>query len=446
VYLIVSVAMAILCPACGRRFSESRGLGTHKRYCKDLQGLVTWAKQHHDDEAASRSPKRVRNHSYGLERSVDPEDDMLVDEHASGLGDDAALDLELPPEPQAPVSVSFSGRKRKVPQTLKDYLPHSLAGLPSHLHPPPPISMQPTVITAASPLPPSDPAPEADVLRTHSNGFGLHREYMRKPRIDPDEDITSQRTRNAPNYDSGPFFHPLPNATVFRLLNWFYRASATKSMADVDCLVHEVILAEDFNLGDLQSFSMAQEMARLDEYGTTNSPFSAEDGWKEGSVKIRIPNTKSKHTSENTAPEFQVSGIYYRPLLEVIRSAFQRPDVQGSHWVPFKWFHQSSEGQQRVYSDIYNSDAMLEEDAKIHALPRNPEDEPNIEVAMGAILLWSDSTHLTSFGSASLWPIYLFFGNLSKYTRGKPNAHVAHHLAYVPSVSMHSVLTYSTLS
>ena len=89
---------------------------------------------------------------------------------------------------------------------------------------------------------------------------------------------------------------------------------------------------------------------------------------------------------------------------------------------------------------------MLEEDAKIHALPRNPEDEPNIEVAMGAILLWSDSTHLTSFGSASLWPIYLFFGNLSKYTRGKPNAHAAHHLAYVPSVSMHSVLTYSTLS
>jgi len=240
--------------------------------------------------------------------------------------------------------------------------------LPLHLHPPPLNPTQPTGITAASPLPPSDPAPEAEVLRTEPNGFGLHREYMREPRIDPDKDIALQSTRNNPNHKSGPFFHPLPNATVFRLLYWFYRASVTKSMADVDCLVHKVILAEDFNLGDLWNFNMAQEMAHLDAYGTTDAPFSAEDSWKEGSVKIHVPNTKSKHTSEYMAPEFQVSGVYYRPLLEVIRSMVQRPDIQGSYWVPFKWFHQSSEGQECIYSDIYNSDAMLEEDAKIHAL------------------------------------------------------------------------------
>jgi hypothetical protein len=211
-------------------------------------------------------------------------------------------------------------------------------------------------------------------------------------------------------------------------------------MADVDCLVHEVILAEDFNLEDLRNFSIAQEMARLDTHGTTDSPFSVRDGWKEGSVKIRVPNSKSRYASESAAPEFQVSGIYYRPFLEVIKAAFHRPDVQGYHWVPFKWHHQSPEGEERVYSDIYNSDAMLEEDAKIQALPRNPEDGPDTEVVMGAILLWSDSTHLTSFGSASLWPIYLFFGNVSKYTRGKPSALAAHHLAYVPSVSVRSAL------
>src|SRR5882672_8704632 len=78
-YLIISVAMAILCPACGRRFSESRGLGTHKRYCKDMQGLVTWAKHYNDsdDQAAPRSPKRARNHGQGLGHSIDPEDDMV---------------------------------------------------------------------------------------------------------------------------------------------------------------------------------------------------------------------------------------------------------------------------------------------------------------------------------------------------------------------------------
>lgn len=50
-------------------------------------------------------------------------------------------------------------------------------------------------------------------------------------------------------------------------------------------------------------------------------------------------------------------------------------------------------------------------------------------------MLWSDETHLTSFGSAGLWPIYLYLGNLSKYIRGMPTQFAAHHLAYIPSVS-----------
>ena len=49
-------------------------------------------------------------------------------------------------------------------------------------------------------------------------------------------------------------------------------------------------------------------------------------------------------------------------------------------------------------------------------------------------MLWSDSTHLTSFGNASLWPIYLYLGNQSKYTRGKPTSFARHHMAYIPKV------------
>jgi hypothetical protein len=58
---------------------------------------------------------------------------------------------------------------------------------------------------------------------------------------------------------------------------------------------------------------------------------------------------------------------------------------------------------------------MLEEDARIQALLQHPEDNSDTEVAIGAILLLSNLTHCASFGSASLWPIYLFSGNLSKY-------------------------------
>jgi hypothetical protein len=234
-----------------------------------------------------------------------------------------------------------------------------------------------------------------------------------------------------------PFYRPFENSSVYRLVNWFYRVSQAKSVADLDTLVHDVILAKDFDPEHFRNFSAAREMARLDAYSATDAPFSANDNWKEGSVKIRVLKSKHKYPSESVAPEFEVSGLYYHPFLEVLKSACQSPESQKYHWVPFELFHKSAEDLQpeRVYSEIYNSEAMLEEDAKIRALPREPGDDPETEVAVLSILLWSDSTHLTNFGTASLWPIYVFCGNLSKYTWGKPSTIAAHHLAYIPSVS-----------
>ncbi|KAJ7185362.1 hypothetical protein C8R46DRAFT_377085 [Mycena filopes] len=49
-------------------------------------------------------------------------------------------------------------------------------------------------------------------------------------------------------------------------------------------------------------------------------------------------------------------------------------------------------------------------------------------------MFWSDSTHLANFGNAKLWPIYMLFGNLSKYIRAKPNSGAEHHVAYIPSL------------
>ena len=62
-----------------------------------------------------------------------------------------------------------------------------------------------------------------------------------------------------------------------------------------------------------------------------------------------------------------------------------------------------------------------------------------LEIVVACILLYSDSTHLTNFGTASLWPIYLYFGNLSKYIRARSSAFAAHHVAYIPGVSLLSV-------
>ena len=77
---------------------------------------------------------------------------------------------------------------------------------------------------------------------------------------------------------------------------------------------------------------------------------------------------------------------------------------------------------------------MLEEDEKIRKAPRNPQDDESVEYGVLPILIYSDATKLSDFGHASLWPIYIYFGLLSKYVRGRPTEFAAQHLAYIPEV------------
>lgn len=46
----------------------------------------------------------------------------------------------------------------------------------------------------------------------------------------------------------------------------------------------------------------------------------------------------------------------------------------------------------------------------------------------------SDATMLASFGTAKLWPLYLYFGNDSKYRRGKPSENLCEQVAYFEKV------------
>jgi hypothetical protein len=104
---------------------------------------------------------------------------------------------------------------------------------------------------------------------------------------------------------------------------------------------------------------------------------------------------------------------------------------------PYKLFWQPDDDEppERIITELYTSDAMLQEQEKLDSQPHKPD--CNLETVIAAIMLWSDLTHLASFGNASLWPIYLFIGNQSKYIRGKPTSFTAHHLAYIPKVFLY---------
>jgi hypothetical protein len=234
------------------------------------------------------------------------------------------------------------------------------------------------------------------------------------------------------------YFTPFLNASVFRLMKWFYSGSNLKSLGELDRLVNEVILADDFDKSDFSGFRAARESERLDNFSSDpRSRFSANDGWIETSIKISLPAEQVKHGSEAAAPQFEVHGLFYRRFLEVLKSALHETTAEQYHLFPFRdfWKPTPEANPERIFSELYTSDAFINEDEQIRAQPRA---ECQLETVVAAVMLWSDSTHLASFGNASLWPIYMFLGNLSKYTRGKLTSFAAHHLAYIPKVRMSS--------
>jgi hypothetical protein len=284
-------------------------------------------------------------------------------------------------------------------------------------------------------------------------------------------------------------------------MSWFYSGSSMKSLGELDRLVNNVLLAEDFSAQELHGFSATQESQRIDDWEDlpeTEDPFCANDGWRESSVCIRVPGEDALQAQpEHLAPEFKVSQIFHRSLTEIIRATFQSAEALTYHLIPFKLYarkpqsnsHPEShttdsplEGNniEHIYSEIYNSDAMIAEYERINIQMASPpsdlpdvvppltpatastmpsttsrmsstassdtnstvtgtlpgQPQPDIENVIAAIMLYSDSTHLASFGNAALWPAYLFFGNMSKYMRGKPSKLAAHHIAYLPSVCL----------
>lgn len=316
----------------------------------------------------------------------------------------------------------------------------------------------PSELSSSTPSSQEGSSDSSGWVQTDPDAFNLFRRYHTSfPTYDPENMAYFDQFCDAPTFESTPedqqpwysgitsllstandqYFAPFLNASTYRLMSWFYNSSSTKSLGDLDRLVNDVILAEDFNWEELRNFNASREGKRMDEAHASmeSSQFSASDGWHETSLEIPLPCEKVKFPSEAGAPKFMVHGLHYRKFTEVIKSAYEEVPAKFFHTAPFKLFWQPDKSRppERIISELYTADAMLHEQARI------TDDAPHVpgcalEMVIAAIMLWSDSTHLANFGNAALWPVYMFIGNLSKYTRMKPTSFSAHHLAYIPKV------------
>ncbi|KIO16448.1 hypothetical protein M407DRAFT_40576, partial [Tulasnella calospora MUT 4182] len=167
-------------------------------------------------------------------------------------------------------------------------------------------------------------------------------------------------------------------------------------------------------------------------------PFYASDGWAESAVTISVPLGKPRPSGQQDFPpaaKFAVPGLRYRSIVDIVQRVIRTdPNVHDFHLHPFRQYVKGQGGRppSRVVDDIYSSDAMMEEYEALQRSPREPGCK--FERIIFALQFWSDATQLANFGSAKLWPIYMYFGNQPKWARSRSDMHACHDIAYIPSL------------
>ncbi|KAG6326332.1 hypothetical protein ID866_12757 [Astraeus odoratus] len=69
---------------------------------------------------------------------------------------------------------------------------------------------------------------------------------------------------------------------------------------------------------------------------------------------------------------------------------------------------------------------------EVHQILQDSPSEPGYDLprVVAALMFWSDVTQLSTFVNAKLWPLYIYFGNESKYHHCKPSFDLCTHIAY----------------
>jgi Plavaka transposase len=244
------------------------------------------------------------------------------------------------------------------------------------------------------------------------------------------------------------------NASQFLMQFWYWMIGSRKTRESRATIV-DLVNTPNFNPQDLLGTNwqaldeaLAQPHVldarqRLRRNDTSRQRYD-QGGWAERDVEIAIPFKKRKvfypHNPDTDSERsrdniFTVPSLFIRSIPHLIR----RLASTESHSRKWTWEAQEgfwrvkNEGEERtlrVYGEVTSSQAFLDAEKQIRIRSRIAE--CSLPRAVVALMVWSDSTHLGDFTDASLHPVYLGFGNESKYTRGEPTSRAIHEVALLP--------------
>lgn len=291
------------------------------------------------------------------------------------------------------------------------------------------------------------PSPTRRILDTAQNEFGVFRRYeaLTFPTHDPEAIINLEMLSNLPkpappitsgsDEDGTSMFYPYPNESSFRLGDWFWNDGIQKSHDSFKKLL-AIVGDPKFSSTDVGATNWDSINSQLGQNDWDSGEWVDEDaGWCNSSVTFQVPFPKSTH--DPGARPYTITDFYHRSLTSIIREKLSNP-VQDPHfhYEPFEllWKPIGHEQPVRLHGELYSSSAFI----KAHNDLQNSCAEPGCDLqrVVVGLMFWSDATHLTSFGKAKLWPLYLFFGNDSKYRRCKPSENLCEHVAYFEAVCL----------
>lgn len=287
------------------------------------------------------------------------------------------------------------------------------------------------------------------IFQTPWNLFGLSRRYLSEepPNHDPDNikiltDLVDEDDDIALDEPSTKLdnFYPYPNKSSFLLGDWYWCGGVQKSQESFRNLIG-IVGDSEFDPADVRDTNWDKINQHTGKSEFDRLEWEDEDaGWLKSPVTISVPFPRTSQRISDPLPEpqnYTIEQFYHRSFTSVIREKLNNPvHNQSFHYEPYEllWRRSPSQTPNRVHGELYTSGEFLRVHNDLQESPM--ESGCNLPRVVIALMFWSDSTHLTSFGNAKLWPLYLGFGNESKYQRCKPSLSLLNHVAYFEKVML----------
>ena len=261
------------------------------------------------------------------------------------------------------------------------------------------------------------------------------------PRHDPEDPYSVENTclprkisDGAPGESSNLLpsnsYYPYPNECAMRIGDWYWNQGAQKSRDSFKELL-DIIGDPTFSpsaISQTRWGAINEELGWNHFDGNLPQWLGEDDGWKCSPVTISVPfHSRAKHPG---CKDYTVQGFYHRSLVSIVREKISDPTHAAFfHYEPYelRWHPPHRDDDMKIHGELFNSAAFLEAHQQ---LQDSPEPGCDLPCVIAALMFWSNSTHLTQFGSAKLWPLYVFFRNESKYRRCQPSNNTCSHAAY----------------